>query len=133
MNRALAAGASGMSAQQSVLDIIAANLANVDTPGFRSDRPEFATLIGADGRGMGTTAQRSAKLFSQGKLEVTNSDFDLAIDGDGLFEVRTSSGAVAYTRAGNFTPDAHGALLLPNDARLAHVRLPSGALGVTVG
>lgn len=133
MNRALVAGASGMSAQQSVLDIIAANLSNVDTPGYRADRPEFATLIGPDGRGMGASAQRSVKLFAQGKLDTTNNAFDFAIDGDGLFEVRTNSGALAYTRAGNFTPDAHGALLLPNGAALAHVRLPAGALGVTVG
>jgi flagellar basal-body rod protein FlgG len=133
VNRALAAGASGMSAQQSVLDIIAANLSNVDTPGYRADRPEFATLLGPDGHGMGATTQRSVKLFSQGKLEATNNDFDFAIDGDGFFEVRTASGARAFTRAGNFTPDAHGALLLPSGAALAHVRLPAGALGVTVG
>ncbi|HME81860.1 MAG TPA: flagellar hook-basal body protein [Candidatus Eremiobacteraceae bacterium] len=131
MNRALAAGASGMAAQQNVLDIIAANLSNVDTPGFRADRPEFASLIGPDGRGMGALSQHSVRLFSQGKLDATSNDFDLAIDGQGLFEVRSASGAVAYTRAGNFARDVAGMLRLPNNAALAHVRLPAGTLSVT--
>lgn len=131
MNRALAAGASGMAAQQNALDIIAANLSNVDTPGFRADRPEFASLIGLDGRGMGADSRRSVRLFSQGKLDATNNEFDLAIDGAGLFQVRTASGTLGYTRAGNFTRDASGALRLPNGAALAGVRLPAGALGVT--
>jgi flagellar basal-body rod protein FlgG len=132
VNRALVAGASGMAAQQNVHDIIAANLSNVDTPGFRADRPEFAALIAPDGSSMGAQTRRSVRLFSQGKLDATSNDFDLAIDGAGLFEVQTASGALAYTRAGNFTPDASGALRLPDGVALAHVRLPSGSLGVTV-
>src|ERR1700680_4592834 len=103
-----------MAAQQAVLDTIAANLSNVDTPGFRVDRPEFAALIGPDGRGMGAAQQEPQRLFSQGKLATKNNDYDLAIDGAGLFEVQTSSGARAYTRAGNFTPDGAGRLRLPN-------------------
>jgi flagellar basal-body rod protein FlgG len=133
MNRALAAGASGMAAQQAVLDTIAANLSNIDTPGFRIDRPEFAALIDQNSRSAGPLAQVPQRLFSQGKLESTNNAFDLAIDGEGLFEVRNASGTLAYTRAGNFTPDAMGRLRLPNGAALANVRLPSGALGVTFG
>jgi flagellar basal-body rod protein FlgG len=133
MNRALAAGATGMAAQQAVLDTIAANLSNLDTPGFRIDRPEFAALIDQDGRSAGATSQAPRRLFSQGKLESTSNPFDLAIDGDGLFEVRSASGALAYTRAGNFTPDAMGRLRLPGGAALANVRLPSDALGVQIG
>jgi flagellar basal-body rod protein FlgG len=131
MNRALAAGASGMAAQQAVLDTIAANLSNIDTPGFRVDRPEFAALIDEQSRSAGPLAPAPQRLFSQGKLESTSNAFDLAIDGEGMFEVRNASGALAYTRAGNFTPDAMGRLRLPNGAALANVRLPSGALGVT--
>jgi flagellar basal-body rod protein FlgG len=133
MNRALAAGASGMAAQQAVLDTIAANLSNIDTPGFRIDRPEFAALIDQNSQSAGPLAQAPQRLFSQGKLESTNNAFDLAIAGEGLFEVRSASGTLAYTRAGNFTPDAMGRLRLPNGAALADVRLPSGALGATFG
>jgi len=133
MNRALAAGASGMAAQQAVLDTIAANLSNLDTPGFRIDRPEFAALVDQNGRTSIAVAQAPTRLFTPGKLETTNNPFDLAIDGEGLFEVRNPSGVLAYTRAGNFTPDAMGRLRLPGGAALANVRLPSGALGVEFG
>jgi len=122
-----------MATQQAVLDAIAANLSNIDTPGFRVDRPEFAALIDENSRSAGPLAQTSQRLFSQGKLESTNNAFDLAIDGEGFFEVRTASGTLAYTRAGNFTPDAMGRLRLPNGAALTNVRLQSGALGVTFG
>lgn len=131
MNRALAAGAAGMALQQAVLDSIASNLSNVDTPGFRADRPEFASLVAPDGRSVGDIGQPH-RLFSQGRLESTNNDFDLAINGDGFFEVRSSSGTLAYTRAGNFTPDASGRLTLPNGAVLAGVRLPAGSLAFSV-
>jgi len=133
VNRALAAGAAGMAVQQAVLDTIAANLSNLDTPGFRIDRPEFAALIDQNGRSAGSMAQAPTRLFVQGKLENTSNPFDLAIDGEGLFEVRGANGALAYTRAGNFTPDAMGRLRLPNGAALANVRLPSGALGIEFG
>jgi len=132
MNRALAAGASGMALQQAVLDTIASNLSNVDTPGYRADRPEFAALVTPDGRISGELGQ-PRRLFSQGKLDSTNNDFDLAIDSEGFFEVRTAPGALAYTRAGNFTPDASGRLTLPNGAALANVRLPAGSLSFSVG
>jgi len=131
MNRALAAGASGMAMQQAVLDSIASNLSNVDTPGFRADRPEFASLVAPDGRVTEDTRQPQ-RLFSQGKLESTSNDFDLAIEGEGFFEVRASAGTFAYTRAGNFTPDASGRLSLPNGAVLAGVRLPAGSLSFSV-
>ncbi len=121
-----------MTVQQSVLDTIAANLSNIDTPGFRVDRPEFAALIGPDGRGMGASAQTPQRLFSQGRLDATSNDYDLAIDGEGLFEVRAASGAVAYTRAGNFTPSVDGKLRLPNGAALTGVRLPDGAMTTTI-
>ena len=120
-----------MAAQQAVLDIVATNLSNVDTVGFRADRPEFASLIDESGSRMGAMASRSVRLFSQGKIETTSNDFDLAIQGEGLFQVRSASGAIAYTRAGNFTPDAVGTLRLPNGASLVHVRMPLGALGCT--
>jgi flagellar basal-body rod protein FlgG len=133
VNRALVAGAAGMDAQQAIIDAISANLANADTPGYRADRPEFAALITPDGRTIGTDDGAQRKLFSQGKLDSTNNDDDIAIDGEGLFEVRTAAGRAAFTRAGNFTPDAGGQLRLPGGAALADVRLPHGTTQLTIG
>lgn len=132
MNRALAAGAAGMASQQAVLDSIAANLANIDTPGFRASRPEFAALVTPDGRALGQSTLTTHTLFTQGRLEDTNNQYDLAIEGEGLFRVRATDGHLAYTRAGNFTPDARGRLLLPNGAALDGVRLPPSTTSVDV-
>lgn len=132
MNRALAAGAAGMAAQQAIIDSIAANLANVDTPGYRADRPEFAALVMPGGRELSTAPQTPRRLFSQGRLDATRNDDDLAIDGEGLFEVRTREGRAAFTRAGNFTPDVDGRLRLPNGAALEGVRLPRGTTALTI-
>lgn len=132
MNRALVAGAGGMAAQQAVLDSIAGNLANIETTGFRAQRPEFASLIAPDGSALGIAPGEPRTLFTQGKLEDTNDEHDFAIDGEGLFRVTTSNGRVAYTRAGNFTPDARGRLLLANGAALDDVRLPRGTTSIEV-
>jgi flagellar basal-body rod protein FlgG len=133
VNRALVAGAAGMAAQQAIIDAISANLANADTPGYRADRPEFAALITPDGQTLGTANSAQRKLFSQGKLETTNDNDDIAIDGEGLFEVQTAAGRAAFTRAGNFTPDANGRLRLPDGAALADIHLPQGTTQMTIG
>lgn len=132
MNRALIAGAAGMSAQQAVIDAIAVNLANADTPGYRAQRPEFAALVAPDGRryGVGEAAPRT--LVSQGRLDTTASDTDLAVDGPGWFVVRDRDGRRSYTRAGDFAAGADGLLRLPGGAALDGVRLPKNALSITV-
>ena len=132
MNRALAAGAAGMAGQQAVLDSIAANLSNIDTPGFRASRPEFAAFIAPGVGAIGQTSTSSQTLFTQGRLDETNNPYDLAIDGEGLFRVVAADGRLGYTRAGNFTPDARGHLLLPNGAALDGVRLPAATTSVEV-
>jgi flagellar basal-body rod protein FlgG len=132
MNRALAAGAAGMAHQQAILDSIGANLANIDTPGFRAVRTEFAALIAPDGSALGTSAVKSQTLFTQGRLEETSNPHDLAVDGSGFFAVTPASGGIAFTRAGNYAPDAHGRLRLPNGAILEGVRLPAGTTGIDV-
>lgn len=132
MNRALAAGAAGMAAQQAVLDSIAANLANVDTPGFRASRPEFAALLGPDGRSVSAVATDPRRLFSQGRLDPTGNDRDLAIDGGGFFEVVAADGRSAFTRAGNFSLDGRGAFCLSNGFALRGVRLPEGTASFDV-
>lgn len=132
MNAALVAGADGMAAQQSVLDTIAGDLANIDTPGFRATRPEFAALVSADGDPLAAAHAAPHTLFTQGKIEATNDPDDLAIQGEGFFRVTDAKGRVRYTRAGNFTPDAGGRLTLPNGYTLDDVRLPHGTTGMTV-
>src|SRR5437660_6867314 len=120
-----------MATQQVVLDSISANLANIDTPGFRATRPEFAALIAA-GVALGPATVTPRILFTQGRLEETNNSNDLAIEGEGLFRVATADGRIAYTRAGNFTPDSRGRLVLPNGAALDGVRLPASTTGFDV-
>lgn len=131
MNRTLSVAAAGMATQQTVLDVISANLANVDVPGFRASRADFAPFIGADGR---VVAPRAAteRTFGQGRLDFTDNPNDFAIDGAGFFEVRTARGDRAFTRAGDFTPDANGRLRLRNAAVLEGVRLPPGTTAFSV-
>ena len=121
-----------MAAQQAALDTISSNLANVDTPGFRATRPEFAELIGAGGATLGAGTMAARTLFTPGRLESTGDEHDLAIDGNGFFRVKTREGRTAYTRAGNFAPDSHGRLALPNGATLDGIRLPSGTTRMDV-
>jgi flagellar basal-body rod protein FlgG len=132
VNRTLSVAAASMASQQTVLDTIAANLANVDVPGFRVMRTDFASLVGPDGRVIAPELTSAQRLFTQGRLDHTGNPSDLAIEGEGLFIVLPSSGGRAYTRAGNFSSDARGTLRLPNGAALEGVRLPAGTASFTV-
>lgn len=132
MNRTLSVAAAGMATQQTILDGIAANLANVDVPGFRVSRTDFSALISPDGRILAPELGDGHRLFTQGRLDLTNNPHDLAIEGEGFFVVVSPSGARAYTRAGNFSPDAAGVLRLPNGAALEGVRLPPATATYTV-
>ncbi len=132
MNRTLSVAAAGMATQQAVLDGIAANLANVDVPGFRVSRTDFAAFINPDGRVAAPESGVAYRLFTQGRLDLTSNPHDLAIDGEGFFVVLPPGGGRAYTRAGNFTPDASGTLRLPNGAALEGVRLPPGSASFSV-
>jgi flagellar basal-body rod protein FlgG len=132
MNRTLSVAAAAMAAQQSVLDTIAANLANVDVPGFRVTRTDFASLIGPDGRTLAPELASTQRLFTQGRLDHTGNASDLAIQGEGFFVVLPPSGGRAYTRAGNFASDARGRLRLPNGSALEGVQLPAGTTSFTI-
>ena len=132
MNRTLSVAASGMATQAAVLDGIAANLANVDVPGYRVSRTDFSAFISPDGRVVAPETGGSHRLFTQGRLDLTSNPHDLAIDGEGLFVVLPQSGGRAYTRAGNFSPDAAGVLRLPNGAALEGVLLPPGSVSFSV-
>lgn len=131
MNRTLSVAAAGMATQQTVLDVISANLANVDVSGFRACRADFAPFISAEGRLLAPRAA-SERTFGQGRLDFTDNPNDLAIEGAGFFAVGTARGETAFTRAGDFTPDANGRLHLRDAALLEGVRLPAGTTAFSV-
>lgn len=129
MNRALRTAAAGMAAQQLNVDTIAHNLANVNTTGFKKSRAEFQDLmyqtLKAGGApvttgaretneiqiGTGTAPMATQKSFLQGDLQATSNPFDLAIHGDGFFQVRRPDGTMAYTRDGAFKLSGDGTLV----------------------
>ena len=127
MLRALSAAVSGLRTNQSELDVIGNNIANVNTVGFKASQTEFADLLnqtiageqapsgnvgGKDPMqvGLGTTLAGIRTLFTQGIIQSTNNPSDLAIQGEGFFVLRNGTNTL-YTRAGAFTLDASGTLV----------------------
>src|SRR5713226_787096 len=116
--RALWTAATGMQSQQLTLDVSANNLANVQTAGFKRSRLDFQDLVyetlqapgsaSAQGRevpsglqvGHGSRAVSTYRLFIKGDLQHTGNPLDVAIEGDGFFQVLQPSGEIAYTQAG---------------------------------
>jgi flagellar basal-body rod protein FlgG len=124
MNLSLYSAATGMEAQELNLNTIANNLANVNTPGFKRSVIEFQDLLyqkprasGSDAGGgnqvptgievgNGTKVAATSKVFTQGQVNQTGRELDLAIQGDGFFEVQQPDGTIAYTRDGSFKLNA---------------------------
>jgi flagellar basal-body rod protein FlgG len=130
MNRALYAAASGMTAQQRNLDVVADNLANADVPGFKASVLTFSAIgTGAD---LGTAETGSRSVFSQGKLAASGGPFDIAIDGTGLFQVERD-GERAYTRGGSFGRTPDGSVEDADGWHLLGVHIPADATAVHVG
>jgi flagellar basal-body rod protein FlgG len=118
MIRALYSSASGMQSQQMSLDVISNNLANVNTTGFKKSKIEFQDLIYQTNRspgaeqgggnllptgiqvGHGSRPVATAKIFTTGEFNHTSAELDVAIQGDGFFEVQLADGSRAYTRDG---------------------------------
>src|SRR6185503_6521316 len=129
MIRALYTTASGMTAQQQNIDNIAHNLANVNTTGFKKSRVEFEDLVYDQTRvpgaptsttseapigletGLGVRAVATSRDFSRGNLKSTSGQLDLAIEGDGFFQIQMPSGDVGYTRAGSFHLNGEGTMV----------------------
>jgi flagellar basal-body rod protein FlgF len=117
MDAISASAASGMRARMESLEMLANNLANVETGGFKADREFFSIFTGQDATADPQTGdiltmpvvQSHWTDLSQGNLLTTTNPLDLAIDGDGMFAVQTASG-VRYTRNGNFRISAEGLL-----------------------
>jgi flagellar basal-body rod protein FlgG len=132
MNRALYAAASGMAAQQRSLDIIAENLANAEVAGFKGAAASFTDIASPDGGTLGTATLGTHTQFTQGKLVRSGGAFDVAIDGEGFFEVTDAHGRHAYTRDGEFSRSADGLLRNAQGWKLSGVRIPENAVSVTV-
>ncbi|MDR3445596.1 MULTISPECIES: flagellar hook protein FlgE [unclassified Dyella] len=121
---ALNTALSGINAAQSDLNVIANNIANANTTGFKGSRAEFADVFAVTGLNLNSTAvgsgvrlQDVAQQFNQGDIQTTNNSLDLAISGNGFFVVNNGSG-VQYTRAGDFQKDPSGYVTTPDGSRL---------------
>ncbi|MBS4029040.1 MAG: flagellar basal-body rod protein FlgG [Ignavibacteriales bacterium] len=130
MNRALRAATTGLAAQQMNIEIIANNLSNVNTTGFKKTRPEFQdlmyqTLQIAGSSPAGQTVQQPVEVqvgngvipvgtvrsFLQGDVQTTNNPLDIAIAGEGFFQIRRPDGTIAYSRDGQFKLTNDGTLV----------------------
>lgn len=142
---------SGLEALDAKLRTISNNLANANTVGFKRDRAAFETMMyqtvrpagalaGADARfGMGLSTGAGVRLagnervHSQGQFTVTDNALDLAIEGEGLFEVTLPDGRAAYTRAGAFTRDAEGRMVTSQGHQVAPgLQIPENATAITI-
>ena len=150
--RALDIGATGMLAQQMNVDTISNNIANMTTTGFKKQRIEFQDLMyqhlarpGSTSSATGTIVPAGLSLglgvrpvatyrdHEQGTLQITNGQFDLAINGKGYFEVELPNGETAYTRAGSFQLNQDGEMVTAEGYRvLPGITVPSDAIYVEV-
>jgi flagellar basal-body rod protein FlgG len=140
-----------MSAQQVDQDVIANNLANVNTVGFKKSRANFQDLLyqiyskaGATSStgvqlpagieiGMGVKPISTQKIFSQGDYQQTGNPFDWAIEGDGFFQIDDGNGGTAYTRAGSFKMNKDGNVCNSEGLLLTPaINVPTGTVVVTV-
>lgn len=120
-------GLSGLNAASKNLDVIGHNIANSGTVGFKSSRAEFADLvataigggvIGGNNTGLGVAVSTVAQQFTQGSLNITGNNLDVALNGNGFFTLQLPNGTEAYTRAGNFKLDKDGNMVTNEGARV---------------
>ncbi len=118
MGTAFSNALSGLQANSQAIDIVSANLANLNTYGYKAEQVSFDELVsqslgGANGANLvgGSVNAISNQSLSQGSITTTGQPYDAAIQGNGYFVLQTPAGQQAFTRAGNFTVDATGQLL----------------------
>ncbi len=151
MNPALRTAATGMLAQQIRTEVIANNLANVNTSAFKRSRAHFEDLlyqtvqgpsiVGTPDNntmpsiqvGRGTHLSAVQRLHAQGPVEPTSRPLDVAIEGDGFFQVQTPNGQLAYTRDGSFGISDSGTLITSGGYTvLPGIRIPTDAANVSI-
>src|ERR1700761_3791528 len=150
--RALDIAATGMQAQQTNVEVISNNLANMTTTGFKRQRAEFQDLIYQNLRrvgsnssdngsivpsgaqvGLGVKTAAIYRIDEQGNLQQTSNTLDLAIQGNGFFQVTLPSGETAYTRDGTFALSADGTIVTADGYTVQPgLQIPSAATGVTI-
>ncbi|MCO6432472.1 MAG: flagellar basal-body rod protein FlgG [Deltaproteobacteria bacterium] len=152
MIRALYSSATGMNAQELNIDVISNNLANVNTTGYKKSRADFQDLVyqyllepGAPTSanssnpsgiqvGLGVKTAAVQKIFGQGDLTSTNNPLDVAIEGDGFFQVTLPDGTTAYTRAGAFALNDQGQIVTSEGYVVdPGITVPAEAVSVTIG
>ncbi len=151
MLRALWTASTGMEAQQQNIDIIANNLANVNTTGFKKSKADYQDLLYQEMKSAGASSSPSTmvptgidigqgvrtvsteKLFSQGNFNQTGQPLDLAIEGDGFFQIMMPDGTTAYSKNGELKVDNVGRLVTSDGYLLEpQITVPSDALSVTI-
>jgi flagellar basal-body rod protein FlgG len=152
MMRSLWIAKTGLDGQQTALDTIANNLANVQTTGYKEARPVFQDLIYQTLRqpgaqvgdstqlptglqlGTGTNVAATQKIFTEGNLDNTGNDWNIAINGKGFLQVLLSDGTTAYTRDGTLQPNQNGQLSTASGYLIQPpITIPANALTVTIG
>src|SRR5690242_9521477 len=141
---ALYIAASGLQGEQAQIDTISNNLANMQTPGFKTSRVSFADVatltpaqvqqgIQSDRVGAGLETLATRPEFTEGTLKQTGNPLDLAIEGPGFLEIETAAGDHVFTRAGQLHVDQEGYLATVNGDRLAdEIQIPPDAKNVTI-
>jgi flagellar basal-body rod protein FlgG len=151
MIRALYTAASGMNAQQANIDNVANNLANVNTTGFKKTRLEFEDLVYEQAKvagtptspaaeapvglemGVGTKPVATARDFSAGNLRATNSPLDLAIQGNGFFQIALPDGTTGYSRSGALHLNGQGQFVTAQGNLLQpQLTIPANATSITI-
>lgn len=150
--RSLNIGATGMLAQQLNVETISNNIANMSTTGFKRQRAEFQDLLYQSSRRVGSTSSDAGttvpagvqiglgvkagavyRIHEQGPTQVTNNDMDIAINGQGFFQVQLPSGETAYTRAGSFQLNENGDVVTADGYPLVPgINIPAAAVDITV-
>ena len=152
MIRTLWIAATGMQAQTLNLDVISNNLANVTTSGFKKSRADFQDLLyetikpagatSAEGNevptgiqlGHGVKPAAVQKIFVQGDFQYSQNPLDIAIEGDGFFQITMPDGSVAYTRAGTFKINSDGTIVTSDGYSMQpQIDVPADALSITIG
>ncbi len=152
MMRALWTSATGMMSQQLNMDVIANNLANVNTTGFKRSRVDFQDLLYQTTRAAGSTAAQGSqvpagtqvglgsrptailKIHSQGEFQQTDNPLDIAIEGDGFFQVTMPDGSMGFTRDGSLKTDSQGRLVTGDGFVLQpEITIPAESTKVSIG